>query len=272
VEQKTFGDELWEICRQHFIRIIQLGELGQLAFSSFEKTITAIDEKDSEEFRVHYPIGLNQDGTPLIGDKSYAADDLKRAYTHLSNTELPITLIYHLVTHTEAWFSDLVRAIAAKYPKKIGPKKQIAISTALQATSIQSLRILATDHLVRDLTYKSPQDFAETVTPLFGINLLEIPPYHKFVELKATRDIYVHNRGIANDVYVRKANHFARSKPGELLIVNNQYFLDNYEAVLRLNEAVGDSLLAKWASPLFEQIQREDRESQRPDDTATNTP
>ena len=69
-----------------------------------------------------------------------------------------------------------------------------------------------------------------------SINLLECLAYHKYIEIKTTRDILVHNKGVANDIYVSKAGTHARVEPGKWLPVNTIYFLESYESCLQFTE------------------------------------
>lgn len=56
------------------------------------------------------------------------------------------------------------------------------------------------------------------------------------MEIKAPRDIYIHNRGLANDTYVRKAGIRVHVNSGMNLPADIQYFLESYGACLQLNE------------------------------------
>lgn len=51
----------------------------------------------------------------------------------------------------------------------------------------------------------------------------------KIAEAKATRDLLVHNAGIANKIYLQKAGQFARYKVGEEVGVDGDYTLDMWQ-------------------------------------------
>ena len=139
------------------------------------------------------------------------------------------------------------------YPQKLGTKRTLPIKTILEATSIQEVHMRATDGLINELTYKSPAEFAEAIRSLIPINLLECPAFHKYIEIKATRDIYIHNKGIANDVYLRKAGSHARVKEGTVLPSDIQYFLESYESCLQLIEWLESELHQHWHSSEYEE-------------------
>jgi hypothetical protein len=122
----------------------------------------------------------------------------------------------------------------------------------LKATTLQEIHLQATDALLNELSYKSPSEFADALQGLLSINLLECPAFHKYVEIKATRDIFIHNRGIANDIYMRKAGSHARVKTGVVLPIDLQYFLESYEICLQVTEWLEKELHAHWHSSQFE--------------------
>ena len=105
------------------------------------------------------------------------------------------------------------------------------------------------------MNYKSPREFAEEFEKYTGIKLLEQPAFHKYIELKATRDVYIHNSGTANNIYLTKAGTLSRVRVGESLPITIQYFLESYECCLQLTEVI-DLLLNKiWPSAAYQKTQ-----------------
>lgn len=45
-----------------------------------------------------------------------------------------------------------------------------------------------------------------------------------FVEIKASRDIIIHNSGLINKLYVEKAGDKSRGDAGEELVIDDAYF------------------------------------------------
>lgn len=127
-----------------------------------------------------------------------------------------------MVAVVEALLGDLVRAVVRRYPKNLGEKRSITLGKLLQSKSLQEMHESVADVVLNELSFKSPQKFAKEVEPLLFIDLLDSVAYHHYVEIKATRDILVHNRGHANDVYARKAGSHARARPRAPLPVQTQ--------------------------------------------------
>ncbi|MFB9127602.1 hypothetical protein E2553_41590 [Paraburkholderia dipogonis] len=63
----------------------------------------------------------------------------------------------------------------------------------------------------------------------------------KWIELKATRDIIVHNSGVANSKYLEKAGKLARAQDGEALPITDRYFAD---AISSMKSLVGKATSA----------------------------
>ena len=160
--------------------------------------------------------------------------------------------LVQFVTIVETMLGDAVRAVVVRYPRKLGGKRNILIETVLESTTLEEVHLRATDALLNHLSYKSPADFSESVHQLLSVNLLECPAFHRYVEIKATRDIFVHNRGVANDVYVRKAGSHARVTSGFALPADIHYFLESYEHCLQLTEWLEVELHSRWHSSDYE--------------------
>lgn len=232
--------------------LFEQGELAQLTFSALDIAATNIGSLQEEEIKLQFPIGYGADKTTLTGTKTYSKDGLVGRYQFLAHHQLAVNGIFQLVTIIEAMLGDIIRLIVVKYPHKLGGKRNLPLQIALSATSIEEVHLRATESLLNDLSYKSPAEFAEEAKSLLGVNLLECPPFHRYVEMKATRDIYIHNRGVANDVYLRKAGSHARVKAGVHLPVETGYFLASYEDCIQITEWLEGALHAQWHSSELE--------------------
>ena len=161
---------------------------------------------------------------------------------------MPLNGLAQLVTIFEALIGDVVRVVVVRYPQKLGAKRAIQLQAVLEAQSLEEVHMRATDSLLNELSYKSPSDFASALDDLISVNLLECPAFHKYVELKATRNILVHNRGVVNETYSKKAASHARACDKTPLPVDIPYFLESYEACLQLTEWLERELDQHWHS------------------------
>jgi hypothetical protein len=118
----------------------------------------------------------------------------------------------------------------------------------LEAGSIEAIHIHAVDTVLNELAYESPAEMAKTVEKQIGLNPLECPAFQRYLEIRATRDVHIHNRGIANKTYIRKAGQYSRVKVGDHLPVDTQYFRESFEQCIQLTEWWEEQLHDKWHS------------------------
>lgn len=248
----SIGDQLNRLILDAKQALFRQGELAELTYSAMENAATTIQKSEHQEITLTYPVGWRPDRQPIHSNWVYKKDELIAKYRYLAHHQLAINGLYQLVAITEASLGDVVRALIRKYPQKLGGKRSIPFQTVLESTSIEEVHLRATDILLNELSYKSPVEFAESLQPLISLNLRECPAFHKYMEIKASRDIFIHNRGVANDVYVRKAGTHQRVNAGVKLPADPLYFLESYEVCLQLNEWLELQLHDRWNSSDFE--------------------
>ena len=252
MSNQNLGNQLNQIVIFARGAMFDQGELAQLTFGAFDFAARSMQEMKHDDIEVSFPVKYNPDRTSIQSTRKYSKDQLLSKYQYLAYHQLSVNGLVQLVTLVETMLSDVVRAVVVRYPHKLGGKRNISIQTVLESTTLDEVHLRATDSLLNELAYKSPAEFAESVQPLISINLLECPSFHRYVEVKATRDIFIHNRGIANDVYVRKAGSHARVKSGITLPADTQYFLESYECCLQIADWLEIALHSHWHSSDYE--------------------
>jgi hypothetical protein len=245
---ENLGNTLYALINIARANLFEQSELAELTYGAFEIAAGALNASADETITITFPVGWHANNEPMSGSNTYQKHELLSRYQFLAWNQLPLNGVIRIVTIIDALLSDLVRAVVMKYPHKLGSQSKIAMEIVLQATTIADVHLRATDILLNELSYKSPRDFAGEVESLLSLNLLECPAFHKYVEVKATRDIYIHNRGVANDTYVRKAGTHVRVQPGMVLPVNLLYFFQSYEVCLQLTEWLEKELDDRWCS------------------------
>lgn len=250
----NIGNALYRLTSTARDSLFDQGELAQLTYGAFDIVANKVTSSQNEVIEISFPVGYRPDKTPVLSTRKYRKDELLARYQHLAFQQLPINGLLQLVTTIEALLGDVVRTVITRYPQKLGAKRTIALQVVLEAKTLEDIHLRATDSLLNDLSYKSPSEFAESLNALLSINLLECPAFHKYIEIKATRDIFIHNRGVANDTYLRKTDSHARAKTGHPLPVDITYFLESYESCLQLTEWLESQLHDHWYSSELEEV------------------
>ena len=266
----SLGNKIYRRINLVRMTIFKQGELAQLTYDAFDNVITQIKDDSREKIEVRYPIGYRSDKSVMTTTRSYKKKDLIDTYTYLIDHQIPINGIYQLVTIIEALMGDILREVILEFPEKIGSKKMIDYNCILSASSIKEIHLQVVDLLLNELSYKSPKEFIKECGKLLDVNLWECAPFHKYMEIKATRDIYLHNQGIANDIYIRKASSHSREESGKKLPIDSEYFLKAYEDCIQITEWLEYSLHKKWPSSELEEYnarQNQKAEQKNADDT-----
>lgn len=248
----NIGDQLNQVVVNAKGALFRQSELAQLTYGAFDIAATTLKNSGEEEITVTYPVGWRPDRQTMEGSWTYKKAELLERYQFLAFHQLAVNGLFQLVAITEAMLGDVVRALILRYPQKLGGKRQVPIQAVLESGSIEEIHLRAADFVLNELSYKSPAEFAESLETLLSLNLLECPAYHKYMEIKASRDIFVHNRGVANETYCRKSATHARVAAGASLPADIQYFLESFEVCLQLNEWLERELRGRWHSSQFE--------------------
>jgi hypothetical protein len=249
----NLGNQLNRIVWDARALLFEQGELAELTYGAFDIAARFARSQKDDEIEITFPVGYRADRTTIPSKRTYKKEELVRKYEHLAIRQLSINAIIQLVTIVEAMLTDVLRAVVVRYPQKLGSKRMIALHSILESTSLEEVHLRACDSLLNDLSYKSPAEFAEELEKLIGIKLLECPAYQRYIEVKASRDIFVHNSGVANAVYVRKAGAYARVRDGETIPADVQYLLESYENCLQIADWLEKELHEHWHSSEFEE-------------------
>ena len=70
---------------------------------------------------------------------------------------------------------------------------------------------------IYELGHEKIEDWFDEIKKISGLEGPTKNEIQKLVEIKASRDIFVHSKGVANSVYVEKSKGEARADDGETL-------------------------------------------------------
>ncbi len=254
----NLGNQLNQITCNARHALFDQGELAQLSYGALDTAARVMQQSDEEVVTISFPVGWKPDKTAIESAREYRKDELLRRYQFLAFHQLSVNGLVQLVTIVEAMLGDAIRAIVQRYPQKLGAKRTIKLQTVLEAQSIDEVHLRATDALVNELSYKSPAEFIDFFDAIASVNLMECPAFQRYLEIKASRDIFIHNMGTANATYERKAGAHARVRDGMRLPADTAYFLESYEWSLQLTEWLEKQFHEHWHSS-----EREDRDKQQ---------
>lgn len=144
----------------------------------------------------------------------------------------------------EAFLADLLRLWLRAYPGSLG-RKQVEFAEILAAPDKETLTLLVVDKELQSIMHGPPRAWFEYLATKAKLGCPTAGEIDRIVEAKATRDVLIHNRGIANKTYVAKADVLARFKDGERVVVTESYHRDVWILIRKVAADFADAAIAK---------------------------
>ncbi len=128
--------------------------------------------------------------------------------------DLRVLVFVQLVTRFEEFFFRLMEILLAERPERLPKDKKIKYGEIVGCTDFRELleRLIARE--LNDLKYMSVADWIERLKDMVNIDCPSLEETETVAEIKASRDLIIHNSGIINETYIRKAGSRARGKIG----------------------------------------------------------
>ncbi len=150
----------------------------------------------------------------------------------------------HFVSLFEDFFFGLLRQWLAAYPGSLS-KKQVEVGAVLKAPDKAAIILTVVDKELNDLKYERVADWFAHLERLANLGCPTTTEIEKMAEIKASRDILVHNNGVVNAIYVGKAGRRARYRDGQKLEVSEQYHRESWETIKKVVHDLAAAAVAK---------------------------
>lgn len=158
------------------------------------------------------------------------------------------------VALTEDYLQKTLRTVLLWHPHKLGTNiagmpvsKQVSLDDVLAAQNIRQLTSRIVEKQLVSLFHESPTRYFQYIEKVLSVSI-DKQLKEDFIELKATRDLVVHNSGVVNELYVHKAGKKARADVGEPIPIDSKYFAAATKCMKRLIQAVYSQVLRKYGS------------------------
>jgi hypothetical protein len=150
----------------------------------------------------------------------------------------------HFVSLFEDFFFALLRYWLAAYPGSLS-KKQLDMGTVLKAPDKTAIVLAVVAKELNELKYERLADWFAYLERLSNLGCPTTDEIERLAEIKASRDILVHNNGIANATYVSKAGKHARYRDGEKLDIPEKYHRASWETINKVIRDVSAAAIGK---------------------------
>jgi hypothetical protein len=178
--------------------------------------------------------------------------DLIILYPRHRKTYLLGLSFVQLTTVFEAFLFDFLRLLLTNDPRHLAQKKQIEVGVALSAADRGSLVILIAERELNELKYDRPKAWFDYMSKIVKLGCPTEEEIERIAEMKAARDLLIHNSGIVNETYLDKAGTKARYAVGDPVLIDRSYFNDCWVLAKKLVDDVAAAAkrrLSKTATP-----------------------
>ncbi len=164
--------------------------------------------------------------------RSYVAEQLTEA------------TFQQFVTIFENFFFDLLRLWLVAHPKSLGAKT-VEFRKILEAPDKAAITLHVVNHEVNEILYERPKEWFAYLDDKVKLGCPTEAEIDKIVEAKASRDVLVHNRGVANKMYESKAGKLARYTDGQRIDIPEHYHRETWELLRKVITAIASAAIAK---------------------------
>ncbi len=177
---------------------------------------------------------------------SYLPKNIKKEYQMFEAQEKQKEILYRgslllVVTYFENLIASVLRENFAKYPQRIAlNEKSVSYKMLTEVNDIEEIKDILIDQEVTNKMYESLLDWKN----YFQKNIkLELKAWEEkfdvLQEIIARRNLYVHNNGIINNIYIKLIHDDDQYSLGEELIIDREYIDESVNTI----EYLGMSLL-----------------------------
>lgn len=166
-----------------------------------------------------------------------------RAQSYINDYLIPLTF-QHFVALFEEFYFDLVRCWLASFPVSLA-QKQVELRVVLNSANIPAIVSSVIERELNDLKYKRLSDWFSYLDKLVALGCPASDEVDSLAEIKASRDVFVHNKGVANAIYVVKSGKRARFAAGEKLELPEDYHRESWELIRKVVDDMASAAIKK---------------------------
>lgn len=181
---------------------------------------------------------------PTMERRKYAKRtdaELKDIYAHYTSNGLFEAFLVNSASQFESFLGDVIIEFLKHYPLRISETVQgmpacpnISPRELVSAADKNELLQRVFSDYVANVFRQRPSLYMTYLSKLLGVK--NDPSFADYYEVCATRDLVVHNNGIANALYIEKAGTKARGALGQKISVDKDYY---YDALAKLKKVSG---------------------------------
>jgi hypothetical protein len=207
---------------------------------AFEITSTYVTEHCGDCFCADIPgVGIT------IGSKEFS-----ECLDRYEQVFLPTLTFQQAFANFKSYIFDVFRVILSHYPAFLPSDKKITVRDIRAAEDYPTLIAAISEDEVSRVGRESINGWFEYLNKLVKIDYPTKKDIQRLGEIKATRNILVHNGGRVNQQYIVQSGSFCRSTEiGSFIPMTLQYVDDSVIFITELTSTIDAKLFDKWPRP-----------------------
>jgi hypothetical protein len=152
----------------------------------------------------------------------------------------------HFISVFETFVFGLSRLALIHNPRALS-KRQVEVSALLEAADKETVIADVIDKALNDLKYGALREWFVYLDGIVKLGCPSAEETDRLAEMKAARDILVHNAGVANATYVRKSGPAARFNEGDRVDISPEYHNETWTLVRKVIDDVSSAAKRRLA-------------------------
>ena len=144
----------------------------------------------------------------------------------------------------ENFYFDLLGLWLTEYPQSLG-KKTLDFKTILALPDKNAITGLVVRKELNEIMYERPTEWFAYLEEKAKLGCPTLDEIEHLAEAKASRDVLVHNKGIANKTYESKAGNLARFEEGDRINIPEHYHREIWELVRKIVSDMSKAAIEK---------------------------
>lgn len=144
----------------------------------------------------------------------------------------------------ENFFLDLLRLWLMAYPQSLSGKK-VDFQAVLDAPDKDAITLLVVNRELNEILYDRPTGWFKYLEDKAKLGCPTADEMDRLAEAKASRDVLVHNRGVASKIYESKAGRLARYTDGQRIDIPEHYHRETWELIRKVISDLSNAAIAK---------------------------
>ncbi len=146
----------------------------------------------------------------------------------------------------ENFYFELLRLWLTSYPHSLG-KKTVDFRTILELPDKDAITGLIVRKELNEVLYARPTEWFAYLEDMAKLGCPTADEIKRIAEAKASRDVFAHNKGIANKIYEAKAGDLARFHDGDRMTIPEYYHRETWALIRKIVSDLSNAAISKVA-------------------------